>query len=72
MAIDRELLDILACPESRAPLVEIETAEGHWLVSTDPATRRRYPVRDGLPVLLIDESEVLDEDVWAALVGKRS
>lgn len=55
--IDPELLKILVCPDSHAPLVQV----GDWLYSTDPTTRRRYPVRDGIPIMLIDESEVVDE-----------
>jgi uncharacterized protein YbaR (Trm112 family) len=54
--IDDELLSILACPESHAPLIAV----GEWLYSTDPETRRRYPIRDGVPIMLIDESEILD------------
>jgi len=57
--IDKELLEILVCPQSKAPLVQI----GDWLYSTDPQTRRRYPIRDGIPIMLIDESEeVLPEE----------
>jgi uncharacterized protein YbaR (Trm112 family) len=56
-AIDPELMSILVCPQSHAPLVQI----GTWLYSTDPATRRRYPVREGIPIMLIDESEVVSE-----------
>ena len=38
-------------------------------VSTDAATRRRYPVSgDGIPIMLIDESEVLPEDRWRAIM----
>lgn len=55
--IDPELLKIMVCPESHARLIQV----GDWLYSTDPATRRRYPVRDGLPIMLIEESEVVDE-----------
>jgi uncharacterized protein len=55
--IDPELLGILVCPESHAKLVLV----GDWLYSTDPATRRRYPIRDGLPIMLIDDSEVVEE-----------
>jgi uncharacterized protein len=55
--IDPELLKIMVCPQSHAPLVQV----GDWLCSTDPATRRRYPIRDGLPIMLIEESEVMDE-----------
>jgi len=55
--VDAELLKILVCPESKAALIQV----GDWLYSTDPATRRRYPIRDGIPIMLIDESEVVDE-----------
>jgi len=55
--IQPELLSILVCPETHARLVQ----SGDWLYSTDPASRRRYPIRDGIPVMLIDQSEVVDE-----------
>ncbi len=55
--IDPECLKILVCPESKAPLVQVDD----WLYSTDAATRRRYPIRDRIPVMLIDESEVVDQ-----------
>ena len=66
MPIDRELLEILVCPLSRAPLVE----DGDTLVSTDAATRRRYRVEDGIPVMLVDESEELDEATWRAIMAR--
>ena len=47
------LLEVLVCPLSRAPIVQ----HGDWLYSTDRETRRRYPIRDGIPVMLIDASE---------------
>jgi uncharacterized protein YbaR (Trm112 family) len=40
------------------------------LVSTDPATRRRYRVEDGIPVMLVDESETLDEATWRAIMAR--
>ncbi len=55
--IDKELLAILVCPKSKAPLIQ----QGDWLYSTDPETRLRYPIRDGIPVMLIDEAETVDE-----------
>ena len=51
-AIQRELLDILECPVAHVPLVQ----EGDWLYSTDRETRRKYPVRDGIPIMLVEES----------------
>lgn len=64
MSIDKELLEILVCPESKAKLVEI----GDTLVSTDPETRRRYKVEDGIPRMLIEDSEQLDEATWKGLM----
>ena len=55
--LDSGLLDVLVCPESHAKLVQ----RGDWLYSRDAKTRRRYPIRDGIPIMLIDESEVVDE-----------
>lgn len=66
MPLDPELLEILVCPLSRAPLVE----DGDTLVSTDAATRRRYRVEDGIPVMLVDESEELDPDAWRAIMAR--
>ncbi len=66
MPISKELLEILACPLSHAPLVE----DGDTLVSTDKETRRRYRIDDGIPNMLIDESEELSEAAWAEIMKK--
>lgn len=60
LPFDQELFAILVCPESKAPLKWYE----QQLVSTDAATRRAYPVDDGIPIMLIERSTVLDEDSW--------
>jgi uncharacterized protein YbaR (Trm112 family) len=52
--IDDWLLDILACPKCHAPLRADEAAEE--LVCTGPDCGLAYPVRDDIPVLLIDEA----------------
>jgi len=52
MRIDDELLAILACPSCRAPLV-VEDAQQE-LVCTGCGFA--YPVRDDIPVLLVDEA----------------
>ncbi|MCP4250225.1 MAG: hypothetical protein GY778_24540 [bacterium] len=56
--LDKELLEILVCPESKKPLVLID----EWLYSTDSETRRRYPIRDGIPIMLIEESETVSAE----------
>ena len=54
MNIDDWLLDILACPKCHAPLrVDEEASE---LVCTGTDCGLAYPVRDDIPVLLIDEA----------------
>lgn len=60
-----ELLPILCCPKSRAPL---KLVGEEWLVSTDPVTRLRYRIEDGIPVLLIEEAETLDEAEWKRML----
>lgn len=66
MSINKELLDILVCPLSKAPLV----LDGNTLVSTDKETRRRYRIEDGIPDLLIEQSEELDQATWAEIMRK--
>ncbi len=61
MAIDPQLLSIMVCPASHAPLRE----NSGWLISTDPESRRRYPIRDGIPVMLVEESEEMTTEEWA-------
>lgn len=48
---DDSLLDILACPACRASV----RREGDRIVCT--GCGRRYPIRDGIPVMLVDEAE---------------
>jgi hypothetical protein len=56
--LNTELLEILVCPESHARLVQV----GDWLYSTDVASRRRYPIREGIPIMLLEESQVIEAD----------
>lgn len=64
--LDPEFLKILVCPLSHAPLVQ----DGETLVSTDPKTRRRYKIVDGIPDLLIDDSEELSVAEWKKIMGR--
>jgi uncharacterized protein YbaR (Trm112 family) len=48
--VDPELLAILACPLDKHPV----TREGNYLVCGE--CQRHYPIRDGIPVMLIDEA----------------
>ncbi len=64
--IDRQLLDILVCPESKAPLVYF--ADEQFLFC--PSSKLKYKIDNGIPVMLIDEAERLDESSANALVAQ--
>jgi uncharacterized protein YbaR (Trm112 family) len=52
MVIDRELLDILACPKCKGDIVVAEKEDG--LICKN--CKLVYPIRDDIPVMLIDEA----------------
>lgn len=54
---DRKLLELLVCPVSRSPLVLDDS--GDWLLSKK--ARLKFPVRDGIPIMLLDEAEPLTD-----------
>ena len=54
MNIDEWLLDLLACPACHAPLRADDPASE--LVCTSETCGLAYPVRDDIPVLLVDEA----------------
>lgn len=58
MPLDPKLLEILACPDDKGPLYYFEADQFLFC----PACRRRYEVRDDIPVMLIDEAVVLSEE----------
>jgi uncharacterized protein YbaR (Trm112 family) len=56
--IDPRLLEILVCPQSRGPLRY--DREKQELISMQ--ARLAYPVREGVPILLVDEARELRGD----------
>ncbi|MCH8066453.1 MAG: Trm112 family protein [Chloroflexi bacterium] len=55
--VDPKLLEILVCPLTKGPLRY--DAEAQELIS-DKA-KLAYPIRDGIPIMLIDEARELDK-----------
>jgi uncharacterized protein YbaR (Trm112 family) len=66
--INQDLLEILRCPDC------VQDKEGNlklvkdtWLVCLEPDCGRKYPIRDDIPVMLIDEGDkwisVAEEDL---------
>lgn len=56
--LSKTLLDILACPACKGGIAHDETAQRLVCIGE---CKRRYPIRDGIPVMLIDEAEMPDE-----------
>ena len=71
MALATELLEILACPDDKGPLYYLEGES----ILYNPRLHRRYDIRDDIPVMLIDESTVVDDgehDRLMAIVERES
>lgn len=68
MTLDATLLSILACPEDKGPLYYF--ANDGFLFN--PRLSRKYLVRDGIPVMLIEEAVSVDATERDALMRRIS
>jgi uncharacterized protein YbaR (Trm112 family) len=66
MALDPMLLEILACPEDKGPLYYLQDEDALY----NPRLKRRYAIRDDIPVMLIDEAETVADDEHARIMAK--
>ena len=66
MALDPKLLEILACPEDKGPLLYFEDEAALY----NPRLKRRYAIRDDIPIMLIDEAETVSDDEHQRLLAK--
>ena len=66
MALDSQLLDILACPEDKGPLLYFEDEDTLY----NPRLKRRYPIREDIPIMLVDEAETVDDAEHERLLAK--
>ena len=66
MALDQQLLDILACPEDKGALLYFESEQFLY----NPRLKRRYEIRDDIPVMLVDEATTVDDAEHDRLVAK--
>ena len=53
MPIRSDLLDLLACPKCKGPV----SLDGESIFIVCDACKLHFPVRDDIPVMLIDEAE---------------
>jgi len=66
MTLDARLLEILACPEDKGPLLYFADEAALY----NPRLHRRYVVRDDIPIMLVEEAEAVDDAEHARLVAK--
>lgn len=66
MSLDPKLLEILACPEDKGPLYYFDDEDSLY----NPRLKRRYAIRDDIPIMLIDEAETVDDAEHQRLVDK--
>jgi uncharacterized protein YbaR (Trm112 family) len=56
--INKDLLEILRCPACvREKEGNLELVNDVWLVCQEPGCNRKYPIKDDIPVMLIDEGD---------------
>ena len=66
MALDPMLLEILACPEDKGPLYYLADEDALY----NPRLKRRYAIRDDIPVMLIDEAETVSDAEHERIMAK--
>jgi uncharacterized protein len=66
VALDPRLLEIIACPQDKGPLLYFEDEASLY----NPRLKRRYVVRDDIPVMLVDEAESVDDAEHDRLLAK--
>jgi uncharacterized protein YbaR (Trm112 family) len=66
MALDPQLLEILACPDDKGPLLYFRDEDALY----NPRLKRRYAIRDDIPIMLVDEAESVSDEEHARLMAK--
>ena len=66
MTLDARLLEILACPADKGPLLYFADEETLY----NPRLRLRYRVDDGIPVMLTEEATAADDAEHERLLAK--
>jgi uncharacterized protein YbaR (Trm112 family) len=66
MALDPKLLQILACPEDKGPLLYFPSEQQLY----NPRLKRKYRIEGDVPQMLIDEATAADEAEHSRLLAK--
>ena len=66
MSLDPRLLAVLACPQDKGALYYLGDDGGLY----NPRLHRLYAVRDGIPVMLVDEAETVSDERHESIMAK--
>jgi uncharacterized protein len=66
MALDPLLIEVLACPEDKGPLLYFADEDRLY----NPRLRRSYEIRDDIPVMLIEEATTVNDEEHQRLMAK--
>ena len=66
MSLDPRLLEILACPQDKGPLYYLADENALY----NPRLRLRYEIRDGIPIMLIDEAVTVSTEEHDRIMHK--
>lgn len=65
MSIDPQLIHVLVCPQDKGELHLIEAEKCLY----NPRLHRRYEIRDGIPIMLVEEAEQIDDAEHSRLMA---
>jgi uncharacterized protein YbaR (Trm112 family) len=68
MVLNPKLLEILACPQDKGPLLYFVDEDSLY----NPRLRLRYRITDDIPIMLVDEAETVDDAEHERLLAKAS
>jgi uncharacterized protein YbaR (Trm112 family) len=66
VALDPKLLEILACPDDKGPLLYFADEQSLY----NPRLKRRYEINDDIPNMLVDEAETVSDAEHERLTAK--
>ena len=66
MALDPLLVEVLACPEDKGPLLYLEDEDALY----NPRLHRRYHIQDDIPILLVTEAETVEDAEHDRIMAK--
>jgi uncharacterized protein YbaR (Trm112 family) len=66
MALDPKLLEILACPKDKGPLLYFADEDSLY----NPRLKLRYRITEDIPVMLLDEADSVEDDEHQRLLEK--